>query len=375
MSLETFCRDKLAGLDATKRRRVLVPTARLPGLRLQRGERVLVDFSSNDALGLSHHPRVIEAATSAAQAFGTGALASRLVAGNHPLYAALEARLAQEKRAEAALVLSSGYVANLAVIPALVDAGDLILIDELAHACLYAGARLSAARVERFAHNDVSMAAAVLKRARGAHRRCLVVTESVFSMDGDRAPLLGLMHLANENDAWHLVDDAHGFLTSAQPVTSAVAHVMTGSLSKATASMGGTIVGPRVLVELLTSRARPLVYSTGLPPSAIASALAVLDVVADEPALRSMAHDKARAFCGALSLPVPESHIVPLVVGDEETALRLMQDLEMDGFWAVAIRPPTVPVGASRIRLSFSAGHSDDDVRALAAAVQQRWQR
>lgn len=354
-------------------------------MRVRRGGRVLVDFSSNDSLGLATHPRVIAAAAAAVHEHGAGATASRLVSGNHPLFARLEERLAALKGAEAALVVGSGWLANAGTIPALVGPGrdgadggdgvdgDLVVVDALAHASLMAGVRLSRAAVVVTPHNDVAAVTAALAARRRGHRRCLVVTESVFSMDGDRAPLAALAAACREHDAWLLVDDAHGFLVSpASPPVAAFADVVTGTLSKASGSYGGTIAGPRELIELLVSRARTLVYSTGLPPAALAAALAALDVVEAEPARPARPAALAARFCAALDRPPPASHIVPLTVGDEASALALMAGLEEDGFLAVAIRPPTVPAGTSRVRLSFSAGHGDADVDALARSVRRR---
>jgi len=377
-SLTAFCDDKLARLEAQARRRGVVDTPRLPGGRVRRHDRVLVDVSSNDALGLSFHPAVQQAARDAVSTFGTGAGGSRLVSGNHPLFAGLEEKLARHKGCAASLVVSSGYLANLGVIPALVGDGDVIVIDALAHACLMSGSRLSGARVDVVAHNDADAFAFAIDRAAddvaGRSGHVLVVTESVFSMDGDRAPLERLGAACRARGAWLLVDDAHGFLVSPDaPCTGDVATVITGTLSKATASVGGSISGPRSLIALLQSRARPFVFSTGLPPSAVAAASAAIDVaVAGGSTLMGAPLARARRLCAALDLPAPSSHIVPIVVGDERRALALMQGLIDDGFLAVAIRPPTVPAGTSRLRVSLSAAHSDDDVDALATALRRR---
>jgi 8-amino-7-oxononanoate synthase len=378
VSLTAFCEEKLSRLEAQARRRGVVDTTRLPGGRVQRQDRVLVDVSSNDALGLSFHPVVQHAARDAIRAFGTGAGGSRLVSGNHPLFRVLEEQLARLKGCEASLVVSSGYLANLGVIPALVGEGDVIVIDALAHACLMSGSRLSGARIEVVAHNDADAFTVAIDRAadevatRAGH--VLVVTESVFSMDGDGAPLDELAAACRTRGAWLLVDDAHGFLVSPDAAcTGDVATVITGTLSKATASVGGSISGPRALIALLQSRARPFVFSTGLPPAAVAAASAAIEVaVAGGRALMGAPLARARRLCAALDLPTPSSHIVPIVVGDERRALALMHGLVDDGFLAVAIRPPTVPAGTSRLRLSFSAAHSDDDVDALAVALRRR---
>ncbi|MFZ5727911.1 MAG: aminotransferase class I/II-fold pyridoxal phosphate-dependent enzyme, partial [Pseudomonadota bacterium] len=209
-SLSAFAAAKLAELDAAHLRRRLEPTRRLDGIWVERAGRRLLSFSCNDYLNLSHHPQVTAAAAEAARSFGAGAGASRLVTGDHPLLSQLEAALAAFKGAEAACVFGSGYLANAGIIPTVVGATDVVLVDELAHACIWAGAQLSGARIVRFAHNDVADLAARLAEARGSARHVLIATDGVFSMDGDVAPLDAISDLARAHDAWLLVDDAHG---------------------------------------------------------------------------------------------------------------------------------------------------------------------
>ncbi|MDE2356878.1 MAG: 8-amino-7-oxononanoate synthase [Alphaproteobacteria bacterium] len=365
-SLDAFARDALETLDAEGLRRRLTPTARLGGAQVTRGGRPLISFSCNDYLGLSHDPRVKAAAMAAVQAHGAGAGASRLVTGDHPLLAALEARLAAVKGKSDALVFGSGYLANIAIPPALTREGDLILADELAHACLLAGARLSAARTLRFAHNDLDALAALLRAERAGVRRVLILTERVFSMDGDRAPLAEMRALAEDHDAWLLVDDAHG-LGVVEPEVSAPLEM--GTLSKALGGYGGYLAASAPVIDLLRSRARSFVYTTALPPASAAAALAALDILEAEPERRARPLALARRFAEALRLPVPQSPIVPLIVGTPERALGASAALEAEGFLAVAIRPPTVPPGTARLRFTFSAAHDAETVDRLAAAV------
>ncbi len=378
-SFRQFCADKLAVLDEQHRRRRSIETRRLPGLRVQRrrGDDVvtLIDFSSNDSLGLAHHPAVI-AAAAAALVDGAGSGGSRLVSGAHQPLHALEAAVAAHKGTEAALVVGSGWLANVGVIPALVGSGDVVVVDSLAHASLMTGVRLTGATVHVVAHNHVEAFAAVVASARSASRtaRILVVTESVFSMDGDLAPLPALREVCDAHDAWLLVDDAHGFLLDLDTVSpAAFAHVVTGTLSKAAGSYGGTIAGPADLCALLLSRARPVLFGTSLPPSVVAAALAAMQVAVDEPARRQRPLLLAQRLCAAAGLPAPTSHIVPVIVGDERAALQLMEHLADDGFLVVAIRPPTVAVGTSRLRIAVSAGHSDDDIDGVAASLRRHW--
>ncbi|MFO1186470.1 MAG: 8-amino-7-oxononanoate synthase [Alphaproteobacteria bacterium] len=379
-SLDEFALRKLSVLEAGKRRRRLAETAPGEGARVRRGGRELLSFCSNDYLGLAAHPAIVAAASGALRENGLGAGASRLITGNHPLYAALETRLASWKGADAAMVFGSGYLANLGTIPALAGAGDLILIDELAHACLYAGARLSRAEVVPFPHNDTEALSRRLAAQRGRACHALVVTEGVFSMDGDLAPLPALAQLAEVHDAWLLVDDAHGLGTLAGGRGAAHAFgadpvrvpLQTGTLSKALGAYGGYLAASRPVIELLHSRARSFVYATALPPAVIAGAAAALDFVAAHPEIAALPVRNARLFTRALDLPPAQSQIVPMVLGSEERALAASAALEAAGFLVTAIRPPTVPQGTARLRFAFSALHTERDVLALAEAVRAR---
>jgi 8-amino-7-oxononanoate synthase len=366
MDLDTHCQEKLAGIRAKAQARVLVPTQRLPGMVVERGGQRLIDFSSNDSLGLSFHPEVVAAAQTAAT-HGVGAGASRLVSGDSVVNAGFEEDLARSKQAARSLLFSSGYAANLGVVPALVGAGDAIIIDALAHACLMSASKLSGARVVVVPHNDVVAVARALDDVAGSH--ALVITESVFSMDGDRAPLEALRLLTQQRGAWLLVDDAHGAWVGQPKLTMAHADVITTTLSKALGSMGGAVCGPASLIELLCSRARTQVYSTGLPPMVVAAAHAALRVAVREEARCARPLLLAQRFCAALGLPVPASHIVPWQVGDDAAALLAMQKLQAEGLLVVAIRAPTVPAGTARLRISFSAAHTDSDVDRLIQAM------
>jgi 8-amino-7-oxononanoate synthase len=365
-SLDAFARGKLDALEAGNLRRRLIATERGAGAEAARRGRALVSFSCNDYLGLSHHPRVIAAAQAAAGAYGAGAGGSRLVTGDHPHLGALEARLARHKGTEAALVFGSGYLANIGITPALAGRGDLVLLDELSHACMWAGARLSGARVLTFRHNDPDDLAAILAEHRAHHARALVLTERVFSMDGDRAPLADLLRIARDFDAWTLVDDAHGIGVVEDGPR---APLEMGTLSKALGSYGGYLCASRPVVDLMTSRARSFVYTTGLPPASAAAALEALAILEAEPERGARPLALARRFTTRLGLPEAESAVVPVLVGEAQAALDISAALEEAGFLVVAIRPPTVPAGTARLRVAFSAAHDVAQVDALAEAV------
>ena len=293
-SLTAFARAKMTEIAAANLVRVLQPTARGPAagdrLTVTRQGRTLTSFCCNDYLGLSRHPRVIAAALEATARFGAGAGASRYVTGDNPLYDTIEARLARLKGTEAAIVFGSGYLANLGIIPALVGEGDLIVGDELSHACMHGGARLSRATVRLFKHNDAEGCATILCRERARHGHCLVMTEGVFSMDGDRAPVKRLAAIARDHDAWLLTDDAHalGVIGGKTGCGRGSAHaddavgavpLQMGTLSKAVGAYGGYLCTDADTAQFLRHRARSLIYSTGLPPGTLAAIDAALDLI------------------------------------------------------------------------------------------------
>ena len=366
-SLDLFATAKLDHLDSRNLRRTLVDTGRETFPHVSRAGRQLLSFSCNDYLGLSRHPLVKAAARQAIEDYGAGAGASRLVTGNHPLYAALEAKLAAMKGTEAACVFGSGYLANIGVLGVLAGPEDLILVDELAHACLNAGASLSGATILRFRHNDADHAASLLAARRSDYRHALIVTETVFSMDGDRAPLGDLMDLAWHHDAWLLTDDAHGLFEQG----GVGAPLQIGTLSKAIGGYGGYLCASAPVIALMKTRARSLVYSTGLPPATIAAATAALHVIEADSHLTGLPLARARDFTRRLALPEAQSPIVPLILGAPETAMAASAALAEAGFLVTAIRPPTVPDGTARLRFAFSALHSESDIAHLAMTIQK----
>lgn len=387
-NLDAYCQTALAALETASLRR-----------QLRGGADGLISFADNDYLGLAHDARVVAAGLAALTEYGAGATASRLVTGNHPFYAPLEAKLAAVKNTQAALVFGSGYLANLGIIPALVGPGDAVFADKLAHACMLDGARLSGAKLIRFAHNDMAHLQALLVRHRGEFRHALIATEHVFSMDGDVASLAGISALAHTYDAWSMVDDAHGLglpvipasdlrspaepyatLNNAQASGGGSRHkagmtpiidIWMGTLSKAAGGYGGYVCASQAVIDLLVNRARSMVFSTGLPPAVCASALAALEVMEAEPERGERALAQARCVAEALGLPPAQSTILPVVLGSPERALQAAEFLRQRGLLVVAIRPPTVPPGTARLRLAFSSQHTQAQVEQLIAALKE----
>lgn len=381
-SLSAFAREKLADIAAKDLTRALRPTARGPivgdGLIVERGGNRLVSFSCNDYLGLSRHPIVIEAAIAATQAYGAGAGASRYVTGDNPLYRAVETRLARIKGTEGAIVFGSGYLANLGIIPALLGEGDLIVGDELMHACMHGGSRLSRAKIILFRHNDADHCAELLAKHRAQYRHCIVMTEGVFSMDGDAAPVKRLAEIAKQHDAWLFTDDAHALGVIGEGRGSAHADkadgqvpLQMGTLSKAVGAYGGYLCADADTLDLVRHRARSLIYSTGLPPAALGAADAALELIETDAELVAKPRAKARLFTSALNLPEAQSAVVPVMLGEPKRALGAAAKLEEAGFMVVAIRPPTVPEGTSRLRVTFSAAHEDADIERLVDATRK----
>ncbi len=367
---------ELASLEERGLRRRLEPISGPQGPVVRVDGRDLVNLCSNDYLGLAADPRVRAASAEAAGRLGAGSGAARLVVGDLDLHHALEARLARLKGTPSALLFSSGYHVNAGVVGALVGPGDAVFSDAWNHASIIDGCRLSRADVQVYRHRDVDGLGELLRACRA--RRRLVVTDAVFGMDGDAAPLREIAGLCERHGAMLYVDEAHSTgvlgptgagLAEALGVTDRV-DVLMGTLGKALGSFGAFVAGSSALSEWLVSRARTFVFTTALPPPSCAAALAALDVLAAEPDRRRHLADvtgRMRSGLAALGFPVAEvvAPIFPVILGEERRALEASRRLRERGFLAKAIRPPTVPAGTSRLRVSLTAGHTTDQVDAF----------
>ena len=370
-----------AGLDARDRRAIrrrLRPLDGGIGPRVVIDGRSVIQLCSNDYLGLAAHPAVTRAAAEAALEYGAGAGSARLIVGTSAPHAALERDIAELKQTEAAVVLSSGYHANAGVLPILAGAEDVIFSDGLNHASLIDGCRLSRAAVRVYRHADADHLDRLLRDADGFRHR-LIVTETVFGMDGDLAPLADLVALARRHDAWIVVDEAHatgvfgrngGGLVSQLRLTETV-DVQIGTLSKALGSLGGYVAGSAALIDWVVNAARTFIYTTALPPAAVGAARAAIALLTAEPERRDRLWAHATWLREHLTrigfrLGPSRSPILPVLVGDAEAAVRLGDALLAHGVLAPAIRPPTVPDGTARLRVTPMATHTADD---LAGAV------
>ena len=353
----------------------------LPGTEATIDGQVLLNFGSNDYLGLAGDERVMRAAMMATQQFGTGATGSRLTSGHKQLHTDLELAIASLKGTEAALVFSSGYLANLGTIAALVGKKDAILSDRLNHSSLQNGARLSGAKIIAYNHCDIDDLRQQLELHRSNYRRCLIITDTVFSMDGDICPLPAILGLASEYHAMLLVDEAHATGIFGQTGAGIVEHyhcggqpaIEMGTLSKAIGSLGGYVAGSHSLIDFLKNRCASWIYTTGLSPADTAAAIAAIEIITTTPQ-RQQLWDNVAYFKQSIAARLPELHLIPsaspiicIELPDAQTALAVGSQLRQAGIFAPAIRPPTVPT--SRIRISLMATHQQLQLERLVTAL------
>ncbi len=373
-SIDNFVTNKMDELKKSSLLRTLQTTFRTDNVYIERNGTRLISFSCNDYLGLSQNSEVKKSSIEAIEKYGSGSGASRLITGNNPLYDEVEKKLATLKSTEDAIVFGSGYLTNIGVIPALAGKDDLIIADKLIHACLIDGIKLSGAKFFRFNHNSIEKCEELLKKHRNNHKNCLIITDGIFSMDGDAAPIDDLYNLAEKYDAWLMTDDAHGLGVLNNGIGSSPnkkPHIQMGTLSKAVGVYGGYVCTSQKVADYLRNSARSFIYSTALPPAVLAAAAKALDIIANDSELIEKPLNNARLFTKLLGLPTAQSSIVPIIIGDEDKAIEASRQLEQDGFLVSAIRPPTVPKGTARLRFTFSALHKAKDIEKLAEAIKK----
>jgi 8-amino-7-oxononanoate synthase len=330
----------------------------------------LLNFCSNDYLGLSKNRQVKNAAISAIKKYSIGAKASRYVFSDNPLAEKLEKKLADMKNCQAAIVLGSGYLSSIGVISAIMEEGDLIIADRLIHSSLIDGCKLSGAKLMRFKHNDIAHCEELLKKYFTAEvKKCLIITETVFSMDGDIGKVEELLELAKKYNCLLLTDDAHGLGILKKTYPKYEMHLQCGTFSKAAGSYGGYICGSNLMIDYLRNFTKTAIYSTALPPAILAANLKALEIIDKDKKLGKKALENAGYFCELLELPKPSSAIVPIIIGDAKKTLEISEKLKEQGFLISAIRPPTVEVGKARLRVTFCADHKKSDIKKLAALL------
>lgn len=383
-SLDAILTQELHELESRHlRRRLQVVEANLPGGRVQVEGQIYLNLSSNDYLGLATDPRLVAAAQEAAARWGAGSTASRLIVGTLALHHEVEEAVAAFKGTPRAVLFNTGYMANVGVIAGLMGKGDVILSDKLNHASIVDGQRLAEARYYRYPHNDLERLEDLLKK-QAAARRVLIVTDSVFSVDGDVAPLRELVALKERYGAWLMIDEAHATgvfgargagLAEALGLTAAV-DIHMGTFSKALGSFGAYVAGSGPLIEMLYNKARSFIFSTALPPPVLGAMQAAVEIVQQEPQRRQYLLAQAARFrrrlqAGGLDTLASSSQIIPVLVGDNARALEFAGALRQAGLMVVAIRPPTVPPGGARLRFSLSAAHPEAELTQAAAVIVQ----
>jgi 8-amino-7-oxononanoate synthase len=347
--------------------RSLVTSDATGSTTIKRGGKIFTSFCCNDYFSLSQNPAVKNAAIAAIKKYGLGGRASRYVSGNNSLYKKLEKKIARMKNCDDAVIFSSGYAAAIGAVPALVGEGDLIVADRLIHASLIAGAKLSEAKLMRFRHNDLAHCRKILAENRKNFAKCLIITETVFSMDGDVGEVPELLKLAQEFDCLFLSDDAHGLGLNLfeKKKIAAKNHLQMGTFSKAAGALGGYICGDKILIDYLRNFAKSAIYSTALPPSVLAGSLASLKIISEKKLAKKIL-ENAAYFCELLNLPKPQSAIVVMLIYNDKKTVEIAKKIAQKGFLISAIRPPTVEPGKARWRITFCAEHKKSQIKKLA---------
>lgn len=378
-----FLKEALIRIHREGRHRNLQSLSPLDEGKVSLAGRPFLNLSSNDYLGLSRHEELKEAAAEAARRWGVGAGASRLITGNHELYELLEKKIARFKRKEAAIVFPSGYMANIGVLSSLIEPGDRVFSDELNHASIIDGIRMSRGQLFIYRHKDTDQLEYLLEDSSG-EGKTIIVTDTVFSMDGDLAPLDRLAEIRRKHGCLLVVDEAHATGVLGENGGGAAEHlnlegeidVTVGTFSKALGSYGAYVAGSRDLIDFFLNRARSLIYTTGLPPAVLAVNIAALDLLEKSPGLRQKLHSNVRLLHHALEkmgfrLPPVETAILPLMAGETRKAMALSEGLFQEGIIAKPIRPPTVPEGTARLRITASAAHRPEELEAALVAFQR----
>ncbi len=373
-----FIKNKLKEISNKNQLRQLQVSNRIKNSIVVNGNIKLLSFACNDYLSLSTDKRLKEAAHKATTKYGTGSGASRLITGNNPLYYELENNLSKMKKSEACLVFGSGFLANLGVISALANKNDLILIDSLSHSSSFLGTKMTMAKIIIFKHNCVQDLEKKLIKYRKKFNKCMIVTEGVFSMDGDISPQVEISYLRDKYKALFILDDAHGLGVLGDGTGSSSifkknikVDIYVGTLSKALGSYGGFICGKRNLIDFLVNRCRTQIYTTGLPPAVLAASIKGIKIILSSPNLIKKPLENAKYFCNILGLKTPQSPIVPVIMKEEKKVINACNLLKSKGFLVGGIRPPTVPKGTARLRLAFNSSHSRTKIRVLAELIKQ----
>ncbi len=376
--LKKYITSKLKEISNKNQFRDLIVSDKKKDNIIIRNNKKLISFSCNDYLLLSKNKLVIKESINAAKKYGTGSGASKLITGYNPLNKVLEEKLAKIKNKESCAIFGSGYLANLGVISCLAKKNDLILIDEYSHSCSFMGSQLSGAKVILYKHNNISDLKEKITKYRKRYKNCYILSEGVFSMDGDLSPLDKISKIKHESNSILIIDDAHGFGvigsgTGTDSFFNAPINIdiYIGTLSKSIGSYGGYVCSDKKTISYFINRCRTQIYTTGLPPSVLAASIKALEIINTNKRLIKKPLDNANYFCNLMGFRPAMSPIVPIITHSEKKALSISKYLEHKGFLVGAIRPPTVPNGASRLRVAFNSGHTQTEIRRLTYLIKK----
>tara|TARA_Y100000389_G_scaffold119581_1_gene116740 strand:- start:5386 stop:6513 length:1128 start_codon:yes stop_codon:yes gene_type:complete len=336
--------------------------------KIKKNNHILTSFCSNDYLGLSFDKSVIKAAKDAISKYGSGAVSSRFISGNLSLYKILEQDIANYMNCDDSIIFSSGYNAAIGAIPALVGRNDIIIADKLIHSCLIDAAKLSKAKLLRFNHNDSNHCKKLLDQNRGNYNKCLIITESVFSMDGDLGKIKELHKLSDKYNSLLFIDYAHDIDMNEKFLADNI--VKMGTLSKSIANLGGFIAANNIIIDYLRNYSKSLIYSTALCPSILAGSIKALEIIRQNN-LQEKLHKNISLFCSVINKKYNKSAIIPIIVKDSFKALNFSQIIEEKGYLILAIRPPTVPKNSARLRITINANHTKDEIINLAKIINE----
>lgn len=359
---------RIENLKSDNLYRKLTSCQNLPNNEVMIDGRKYLSFCSNDYLSLAFNEEIQKITQKAIEKYGSGGLSSRYIYGDNELYQKLEEKISQMNQKDSAIIFGSGYLTNIGVIPALCNKSDLILADKLSHSCLIDGAKLSGSKFTRFAHNNLESLENLLKKHRKNHQKCLIITETIFSMDGNLGKINEIIAIAKKYDCFLLTDNAHGLGVINEKYDKYNLHLKVGTFSKSCSGYGGYVCADKIIIDYLRNFSKSAIYSTALPPAILANNLKALEII-EKGNLTKELWENIDYFCDLMNIKNQESAIIPIIIGDARKTLEFSEKLKEKGFLISAIRPPTVAIGKSRLRITITASHKKSNLKILAKNI------
>lgn len=359
---------RIENLKSDNLYRKLTSCQNLPNNEVMIDGRKYLSFCSNDYLSLAFNEEIQKITQKAIEKYGSGGLSSRYIYGDNELYQKLEEKISQMNQKDSAIIFGSGYLTNIGVIPALCNKSDLILADKLSHSCLIDGAKLSGSKFTRFAHNNLESLENLLKKHRNNHQKCLIITETIFSMDGNLGKINEIIAIAKKYDCFLLTDNAHGLGVINEKYDKYNLHLKVGTFSKSCSGYGGYVCADKIIIDYLRNFSKSAIYSTALPPAILANNLKALEII-EKGNLTKELWENIDYFCDLMNIKNQESAIIPIIIGDARKTLEFSEKLKEKGFLISAIRPPTVAIGKSRLRITITASHKKSNLKILAKNI------